>query len=116
MPLIHFADHAQGRFELVAAVAAQRADHVAGQAFRVDAHRHIFGVGHVAADDGDVFLVVLVIVKSDDVELPKTGGQFGNRRNLDADMVRADAVTGVGAAFVEQFFDVHLGESHLSSP
>jgi hypothetical protein len=60
-----------------------------------------------------MFLVIFVIVKSNNMELPEAGGQFGYSRDLDADMVGADTITGVGAAFVKQFFDMHVGESHL---
>ena len=34
-------DHRQGRFELLAAVAAQRVEHVAGEALRVHPHEHV---------------------------------------------------------------------------
>jgi hypothetical protein len=74
----------------------------------MDTHRHVFGVGHVAAHDGNVFFIVMVVVKSDNVELPETAGQLGNRGNLYTDVVGAYTVTGVGAAFVEKFFNVHL--------
>src|SRR5690606_3627625 len=41
-------DHLQGGVELGAAVAAQRAEHVAGQALGVHAHQHVLAVADVA--------------------------------------------------------------------
>ena len=106
----------QRGLQLVAAVAAQRAERVAGQALRVDAHRHILGVEHIPVHDGDVLLAVLVVVKGDDVKLPEAAGQFGDRRDLDADLVRADAFTLVAGVLVQQVLDLHMGQIPWKSP
>ena len=59
--LVHLADFLQRGFELVAAVTAQRANHVARQAFGMQAHGDILRAKDFALDDGDVFLAVLVV-------------------------------------------------------
>ena len=102
----------QGGLQLVAAVAAQRTQHVAGQALRVDAHRHILGVEHIPVDDGDVLLAVLVVVEGQDVKFAEAGGQFGDGRDLDADVVRADALALVAGVLVQQILDLHMCQSH----
>ena len=49
-------DRVQRRVELLAAVAAQRVEDVAGQAFGVDADEHVVGAVDVASDERDVML------------------------------------------------------------
>ena len=51
-------DQVERGLQLRAAVAAQRAEDVAGQALGVDPHQHVLGPGHVAHDEGQVLLVV----------------------------------------------------------
>ena len=51
-------DHRQRRLELLAAVAAERVEHVAGEALGVHADEHVLGAGHLALDERDVVLVV----------------------------------------------------------
>ena len=56
-PLAFLFDAGQRGGKLVAAVAAQGTERVAGQAFAVHAHEHGIGAalfGHVALDDGDI--------------------------------------------------------------
>jgi hypothetical protein len=48
-----------------------------------------------------MLLAVFVVIKSYDMELPEAGGQFGDRRDLDTDMVRTYPVTGMCPAFVK---------------
>jgi hypothetical protein len=55
-----------------------------------------------------MFFAILVILKGNNVELPKARGQLGDRGNLNADMIRAVAVAGVSAAFIKQFLDMHM--------
>ncbi len=51
-------DDLHRRVELDAAVAAQRAEHVAGEALGVDPHEHVLLAGHRALHHGDVLLAV----------------------------------------------------------
>jgi hypothetical protein len=46
-------DHAQRRLELLAAVAAQRVEHVAGQALGVHADQRVLLPGHLTLDQCD---------------------------------------------------------------
>ena len=51
-------DHRQRGLELLAAVAAQRVEDVAGEALGVDAHEDVLRAGDLALDHRDVVLVV----------------------------------------------------------
>ena len=51
-------DEVERRLQLGAAVAAERAEHVAGQALGVDPHQHVLGPGHLAHHECEVLLVV----------------------------------------------------------
>ena len=51
-------DQVERGVQLRAAVAAQRAEHVAGQALGVHADEDVLGAGHVAHDEREVLLVV----------------------------------------------------------
>ena len=51
-------DHLHGRVELHAAVAAHRAEHVAGEALAVHPHQDVVDAGDVAPDHGEVLLAV----------------------------------------------------------
>ena len=73
-------DHRQRRLELLAAVAAQRVEDVAGQALRVHAHEHVVGARDVALDERDVVLVVDQRAVADDLEVAEGGGQRRRRR------------------------------------
>ena len=67
-------DHRQRRLELLAAVAAQRVEDVAGEALGVDADEHVLGAGDVALDHRDVVLVV-------DQRAVADGGEVAERRS-----------------------------------
>ena len=58
-----------GGRELRAAIAAQRAEHVAGQALAVHPHEHVLGPLHVAAHERDVVLAVEHRLEHDALEL-----------------------------------------------
>ena len=77
--------------ELVAAVAAQRAQGVAGEALAVQAHRDVLLAEGIALDDGYVVLAVPVVPEAHDVEGAEDGGQVGDGSDPDADVVAADA-------------------------
>ncbi len=64
--------------QLVAAVAAQRAQGVTGEALAVHPHGHVLLAEGVALDDGDVVLAVAVVPEADDVEGAEDGGQVGH--------------------------------------
>ena len=69
---------AQGGGQLVAAVAAQRAEGVAGEAFAVHPDGHVLLAEGVALDDGHVVLAITVVPEADDVEGAELGGQIGD--------------------------------------
>ena len=76
-------DHRQRRLELLAAVAAQRVEDVAGEALGVDPDQDVLGAGHVALDHRDVVLVVDQGAVADGGELPEGGRQLGRDDPLD---------------------------------
>ena len=85
-------DHRQRRLELLAAVAAQRVEDVAGEALGVHAHEHVVRAGDLALDERDVVLVVDERAVADDGRTsPKP---VGSRRRDDAldELVVAAAV------------------------
>ena len=55
--------------ELVAAVAAHGAERIAREALRVDAHEHVLLAAHIALDDGNVALVVELVLVGVDAEV-----------------------------------------------
>ena len=55
--------------ELLAAVAAHGAERIARETLRMDAHEHIFLAAHIALDDGDVALVVELVLIGVDAEV-----------------------------------------------
>ncbi len=62
-------DGGERRVELRPAVAAQRAEHVAGEALGVHAHEHVLAVADVAEHEGDVLAVVVGAAVADGGEL-----------------------------------------------
>ena len=62
-------DLLQGERELLAAVAAHGAERIAREALRVDAHEHILLAAHIALDDGDVALIVELVLIGVDAEV-----------------------------------------------
>ena len=92
---LQLADVAQGRGQLVTAIAAQRAQRVTGEALAVEADRHVLLAEGVALDDGHVVLAVAVVPEADDVEEAELGGQVGDGGDPDADVVAPDAVAFV---------------------
>ena len=70
---LHRAEPAQRHLQLVAAIAAQRSERVAGEALRVQPGRDVLGAEDVAADDRDVLLLVAVVPEGDDPEIPEAG-------------------------------------------
>ncbi len=89
------ADGAQRGGELIAAVAAQGAQGVAGEALAVQPDGHVLLPEGIALDDGHVVLAIAVVPEADDVEVPELGGQVRDSGDPDADVVASDAVTFV---------------------
>ena len=89
-------DHRQRRLELLAAVAAQRVEDVAGQALRVHADEHVLGAVDLALDHRDVVLVVDERAVADDGELAEAGRQPGRDDALDELVVAAPVGDQVG--------------------
>jgi hypothetical protein len=88
-------------FQLVAAITAQRADHIARETFGVQTHGDIRRADDIAFDDGNVFLAVAVVRKCDDVKIAKTRRQFRHRFDVDADLILAIAFTFMAAIFFQ---------------
>src|SRR5262249_51979442 len=77
------------RGELVAAVTAERAQHVAGEALGVDARGNVVEVAHLAAHDGDVLVAVAVGRERRDTEAAEPGGEVGDGDQVDRVLVGA---------------------------
>ena len=73
----------QRLLELRAAVAAQRAEHVAGHALRVHADEHVLAAVDVALDQREMVLVVDQLAEADRAELACTVGSAHGRLALD---------------------------------
>src|SRR3954447_9378398 len=72
-------DHLERGRELRTAIAAQRPEHVAGEALAVHAHEHVLLALHVAAHEGEVLIAVEHRLERDAAELAEFGGdrRFG---------------------------------------
>ncbi len=86
-------DHRHRRFELRAAVALERAEHVAGEALAVHADEHVVGALHVAADERQVGLAVEDRLERDAREVTPLASGCGPRRR-DAPASRCGAGSG----------------------
>jgi len=95
----------QGHLELVAAVAAKRTDHVAGQTLGVKPRGHVLRAHHVAVDQRHVLLPVAVIPECHDPESSKTARQVGDGVHLDAHVVHAVALTIMVLVALDQIFE-----------
>ena len=82
-------DHRQRRLQLLAAIAAQRVEHVTGQALRVHADEHIVLTVDVALDERNVVLVVDQRAVPDGHELAEPGRELGRDDPLDQLLVPA---------------------------
>ena len=89
-------DRRQRRLELLAAVAAQRVEDVAGEALGVDADQHVLGAGDLALDHRDVVLVVHQRAVADGGELAELGRQLGGDDALDQPLGAAAVGDQVG--------------------
>ena len=89
-------DHRQRRLELLAAVAAQRVEDVAGQALRVDAHEDVGRARDVALDQRHVVLGVDQRAVADGGELAEAGRQPRLHHALDEPVVLAPVGDQVG--------------------
>ena len=89
-------DHRQRRLELLAAIAAQRVEDVAGQALGVDAHEHVVDARDVALDQRDVVLVVHQRAVADGGEVAEAGRQARLDHALDELVVPAPVGDQVG--------------------
>ena len=69
-------NHAQGGFELGAAVTAQGAKGVTGKALRMDPHQHrSLGLGWMAFDDRHMFAAIELVAIADGPEAAEVAGQ-----------------------------------------
>ena len=84
------------RVELHAAVAAQRAEHVTGEALAVHAHEHVVLAGHGAPDHGDVLLAVEERLVGVAGEVAPLGGDAGLGDAADELLVLAAVADEVG--------------------
>ncbi len=101
---LHRAEPPQGHLELVAAVAAQRAQRVAGEAFGVQPRGHLRAAHHVPVHQRDVLLLVPVVPEGHDLEPAESRRQLGDRVDLHADPVRAEAAAVVVPVPLDQIF------------
>ena len=77
--------------ELLAAVAAQRVEDVAGQALGVDADEDVLGALDVASHERDVVLAGQLLAERDRLEVAVGGRELDGRRALD-ELLRAPPV------------------------
>ncbi len=111
----HRRELAQGGLQLVAAVAAQRADDVAGEALRVEPHRHVLAVDDVLAmHEGGVLLAVGLVGEGDHVVGTEARRQVGRGGDPHAHVLRAVAVTGVRLVALQQCIEPGLGHTTYS--
>ena len=68
---------------MLTAVAAKRAEHVTGQALRVDAHQHVLAAIHLAHDQRQVLLAVDDAAVPDGGELPERGRESRGHTTFD---------------------------------
>ena len=90
------ADPRERELELLAAVAAQRVEDVAGEALGVDAHEHVLLALDLAADERDVVLAGQRLAERDRRELAVRGRQPHRRHALDELLVPAPVLDQVG--------------------
>ena len=104
-------DGFQRQVNLLAAVAAQTAEHIPGQTFAVDAHqRRLFGrlIAQIAHNQGDVFALVEVAAVAHGAEFAVAGGQLGFGHPFDHRFVAAAVRHQLGDA--EDFEAVFFGQ------
>ena len=92
--------------ELIAAIAAERAERVAGEALRVEAHRDVVGSPHVAADDREVLAIVVVVGEDQHAKVAEARRKV--RRSFDTHARRQ------GRSFGFHFSVLHSGRSTVS--
>ena len=78
-PPARLGDHAHGQGELFAAVAAARAQDVAGEALGMEPDQDLVLAGHFSHDQGQVLLVLQVVLVKEQPEFPPVGGDAGHR-------------------------------------
>ena len=98
-----FFDLCQGGGQLLAAVAAQGAEGVAGQAFGVDAAEDVAAVADLTLDEGDVVFAVEAVDEAVGAEISEAGGQ--------ADLCHAVDQVVVAFAVVLEFLDAQEGDA-----
>src|ERR671937_1770884 len=89
-------DLRQRLLELLAAVAAQRVEHVAGEALGMDAHEHVLGSVDLALDERDVVLARQLLAEGNRREIPVGRRQLHRRHALDEPLVAAAVLDQVG--------------------
>ncbi len=87
-------DLPHGLMQLRPAIAAARAEHVAGQTFAVDAHQNIFLPGHLAAHERQMMLAVGFRAIQMQIEIAVIGRQF---HGLDLAQRAFRACGGIGS-------------------
>ena len=95
-PLPSHLHQLHGGLQLVAAVAAQGVEDVAGDAFGVDPHQDRFVGADLPLHQGHVLVVVHVVVVGDGGELPKVGGQLDRGPAVDEGLVPQPVFHQVG--------------------
>ncbi len=75
--LAFYGDLAHGFVELRAAIAAQGAKYIPGEALGMHPNQHIFLVRHIAHHQGQVLFFVLIVAVITELELTLVGGDAG---------------------------------------
>ena len=87
--------------KLLPAITAQGAKGITGEAFGVEAHGDVIGVGDITLYQGCMFLAITVVVEGYNLEIAKAGGEFGNGCDLDTGTILTQTFTLMCAVFFE---------------
>jgi len=98
----HLADRFERRFELVAAIAAQRSKRVACQTFRMQTYRHVRYADYIPFCDGNMLFPITVIFESNNMKIAKASRQLCHRYDAYTNFISAQPFTLMIALGFEQ--------------
>ena len=90
---------------MVAAVAAKRAEGVAGEALGVQSGDDVAGAENVAVHEGDVLFAVAVVPERDDAKAAEARREIGDGVDLDANAVRPVTLAVMAAVALDEVFE-----------
>jgi hypothetical protein len=96
----------QGRFQLIAAIAAQGAQGIAGQTFGMKAQRNIAPSPNIPMNHGNVLFGIPVVPKGHNLKWSKAAGQIGDGHNPHAYFVLAKSRAIMVVVISENLFNL----------